>query len=404
MLPLLLVTLLPADVPVWNQWRGPTRDGVAPAAPAWPANLDGLKVKWQSPKLGPSYSGPLVLADRIVTTETVDAKNEVVTAYDRKSGEKLWSRDWPGAMTVPFFAAKNGSWIRATPAADESTVYVAGIRDVLVALDLKTGDVKWRLDFVETLKTAPPDFGFVCSPLVDAKGVYVQAGGAFHKVDKATGKIIWTALKDGGGMMGSAFSSPVFANLAGKEQVVVQTRTTLAGIDRDSGAVIWKKEIPSFRGMNILTPVAVGGDSVFTSTYGGTTQKLAVKSEGGSYAANAAWSFKYEGNMTTPVVVDGHAYFLGKDRRAICVNLETGKETWRTEKTFGEYWNLVSQGDRILALDNRGSLYLLKANPKEFELISEKKKVAGSETWAHLAIAGNEIVIRDLYGLTVWTW
>lgn len=400
-----LSTALAADAPAanWPQWRGPTRDGVVTSAQPWPANFEGLTQKWSTPKLGPSYSGPLVLSDRIITTETVQAKNEVVTALDRATGKPVWKKEWPGSMTVPFFAAKNGSWIRSTPAADESNVYIAGIRDVLVALDIKTGDEKWRIDFVAELKVPPPDFGFVCSPLVDADGVYVQAGGAFHKVDKKTGKIIWTSLKDGGGMMGSAFSSPVFSTLAGKEQVIVQTRTQLAGVDRKDGSVIWKKAIPSFRGMNILTPVSVGSDGIFTSTYGGNTQLLKVKSDGGNYNAESGWSFKYEGNMTTPVVVNGHAYFLGKDRRAVCMNLETGKQTWRTEKSYGEYWNLVANGDKLLALDNRGTLFLLKANPAEFELLAEKK-VANAETWAHLAVAGNEIAIRDLYGLTVWNW
>jgi outer membrane protein assembly factor BamB len=280
---------------------------------------------------------------------------------------------------------------------------VAGIKDVLVALDLKDGTEKWRVDFVKDTKAAPPDFGFVCSPLVDKAGVYVQAGAAFHKVDKATGKILWTSLKDGGGMMGSAFSSPAFATVAGKDQVVVQTRNELAGVDRESGAVLWKRAVPSFRGMNILSPVVFGDDGVFTSTYGGTTQLFKVKSAGGAYETENGWAFKYEGNMTTPVVVNGHAYLLGKDRRAICVDLATGKETWRSEQRFGEYWSLVAAGSKILALDNRGTMYLLNANPKELEILSERK-VADAETWAHLAVCGNEIYVRDLNGLTAWTW
>jgi outer membrane protein assembly factor BamB len=401
-----LAVVVTADpVPTWTQWRGPSRDGIVVSKEAWPKSLQGdsLKLTWKTPELGPSYSGPLVLADRVITTETADGKREVVSAWDRKTGKLLWRSEWDGAVSVPFFAARNGSWIRATPVADTDTVYVAGMRDVLVALDVQTGKERWRLDFMAKLKTPAPDFGFVCSPLVDDSGVYVQAGGAFQKVDKKTGKILWTTLKDGGGMMGSAFSSPVFATLAGRDQVVVQTRTELAGVDRANGSVLWKRTVPSFRGMNILTPVTVGDDGVFTSTYGGSTQLFRVKSAGGNYETENGWSFKYEGNMTTPVIVNEHAYFLGKDRRAICVNLTTGKETWRSEKTFGDYWNLVANGDTILALDNRGILFLLKANPNELEII-DQRKVADSETWAHLAVCGDEIVIRDLKHVAMWKW
>lgn len=388
----------------WPQWRGPSRDGRV-VGPAWPNTLagDALQPLWQVENLGPSYSGPIVVGNRVFTTQTVDKKREVATAYDRASGKELWKASWDGSISVPFFAAKNGSWIRSTPACDGKTLYVAGIRDVLVALDAATGKELWRVDFAKEFATPPPDFGFVCSPLVDGNAVYVQAGGGFTKVDKGTGKVLWRTLKDGGGMMGSAFSSPVFARLAGRDQIVVQSRTKLAGVDPESGKELWSKEIPSFRGMNILTPVPHGEAGVFTSTYGGNTRLLKIEKTEDRFAASDAWSFKYEGNMTTPVVVESHAYVLGKDRRLLCANLETGKETWRTEERFGEYWSLVANGDKILALDQRGILYLFKANPVEFELL-DKRKVTESEAWAHLAVCGDEIYIRDLTSLRAWRW
>ncbi|AMV25264.1 outer membrane biogenesis protein BamB [Gemmata sp. SH-PL17] len=402
---LLFSSLAPAaDPAVWPQWRGPARDGTV-TGPAWPDKLEGAALErvWRVEKLGPSYSGPIVATDRVFTTQTVDKKTEVVTAHDRKTGKELWKTSWEGSITVPFFAAKNGSWIRSTPAFDGQTLFVAGITDVLVALDGGTGKEVWRLDFVKEFGTPVPDFGFVCSPLVDDAGVYVQAGGGFVKVDKKTGKVLWRALKDGGGTMGSAFSSPVFAKLAGADQVVVQTRTKLAGVGRDTGKELWSKEVPSFRGMNILTPVPVGADGVLTSTYGGNTRLVRVKNTDGTFDTSDAWALRYEGYMCTPVVVGGHAYVLGKDKRLVCVDVRTGKEAWGTDERFGDYWSLVANKDRILALDSRGILYLFKADPKEFDLI-EKRKVAESETWAHLAVCGDEIFIRDLNGLSAWRW
>jgi outer membrane protein assembly factor BamB len=392
----------PAALQTWQQWRGPTRDGRVTVG-AWPDKLQGdaLKQVWRVENLGPSYSGPIVARDRVFTTQTVDKKTEIVTAYDRRTGKELWKTSWDGSLTVPFFAAKNGSWIRSTPAYDGSTLFVAGIRDLLVALDGQTGKELWRYDFVKEFEAPPPDFGFVCSPLVDDAGVYVQAGGCFAKLDKKTGKLLWRSLKDGGGMMGSAFSSPTFARIGGKDQVLVQTRTRLAGVDRETGRELWGREIPSFRGMNILTPVVIGEDAVLTSTYGGNTRLMRVKRERDAYEVGDGWGLKYEGNMSTPVIVKGHAYLLGKDRRLLCVNVETGAEAWRTDERFGEYWSLVANGDKILALDQRGILFLLKANAQEFDLL-DQRKVAEAETWAHLAVCGDELFIRDLNGLTAW--
>ena len=119
-LPLLCVSLAAAEP--WNQWRGPTRDGQVSGA-SWPSRLDegSLKRRWRLP-LGPSYSGPVMNSDQLFTTETVDKKRERVTALRRSDGSVLWTRDWEGSLSVPFFARSNGDWIRATPTLDGETL------------------------------------------------------------------------------------------------------------------------------------------------------------------------------------------------------------------------------------------------------------------------------------------
>ncbi len=389
----------------WPQWRGPARDGfVAAKSPAWPDKLDAntLKPNWTIKDLGPSYSGTIVGEAMVYTTQTVDKKTEIVSAYDRTTGKPVWTKQWDGAITVPFFAAKNGSWIRATPTLDGDKLYVPGIRDVLKCFNAKTGEEVWTFDFVKEFASEVPSFGTVCSPLCDDKFLYIQAGGHLCKLTKDTGKLAWKSLKDGGGMNGSAFSCPVFATLAGKKQLVVQSREAMFGVDMDSGKELWTKKIATFRGMNILTPITLG-DQVLTSTYGGTTQLFNVRSSGDGLKTEDTWSLKYEGYMTTPVVVADHAYFLGKDKKAICVNLKTGKEAWRSEKTYGDYWSLVANGDKLLALDSRGKLILFKANPMELEILAEHT-VTKSETWAHLSVCGEEVFVRDLVSLTSYRW
>ena len=388
----------------WPQWRGPNRAAVLENAKPWPKSINEKTLQriWNVKDLGPSYSGPIVSETAVFTTETIDKKIERTTAFDRKTGKKIWSAEWNGSLSVPFFAAKNGSWIRATPALDGENLYVPGISDLLVCLNAKTGKENWRFDFVKAFKSQLPTFGCVSSPVVDATGIYVQAGGCVAKLDKTNGKVLWQSMKDGGGMNGSAFSCPVIAKLADQEQLVVLGRTHMAGLNLKDGKEYWKREIPSFRGMNILTPV-IYGNEILTSTYGGTTQGFKIQKSEKDFRAENGWSFKYEGNMCTPVIVDNHAYLLGKDRRAICVDLKSGKETWRSEKTFGEYWSLVANGDKILALDNRGKLLLIQANPKELVILDERK-VSDAETWAHIAVCKDEIIIRDLYGLSLFRW
>ena len=393
------VSLLAAD---WPQWRGPQRDGQFTGG-AWPDKLDTnhLQQVWRV-ELGPSYSGPIVAGDRVFTTETKDKKFEIVTAFDRKSGKQLWQAKWEGALSVPFFAKSNGDWIRATPACDGESLFVAGMRDMLVCLDAQTGAERWRVDFVKKLDAPVPDFGFVCSPLLDGDDLYVQAGASVMKLNKRTGEILWRTLKDQGGMWGSVFSSPVIATLGGQRQLIVQTREKLAGLTLEKGEALWSQPVEAYRGMNILTPV-IDKDTVFTSTYGGKTIGFKVTQTDDKFSIAPSWTHKSQGYMSTPVVIGGVAYEHLKSQRVMAIEIETGRELWTSDKSFGKYWSLVANGDRILALDQAGKLFLFRANREKFDLL-DQRKLTSAETWAHLAVAGDELYVRELNALVAYRW
>ena len=391
-----------AEPSTWPQWRGPSRDGQVGGL-AWPEKLDTnhLQRTWRV-ELGPSYSGTIVATDRVFTTETKDKKFEVVKAFERETGKELWRAHWEGGLSVPFFAKSNGDWIRSTPALDGERLYVAGMRDVLVCLDARDGKEAWRKDFVKELGTPLPDFGFVCSPLIDGDAVYVQAGAAFVRLNKLTGEVVWRTLADAGGMWGSVFSSPVFAELAGKRQLLVQTREKLAGVEPADGKVLWEQPVKAFRGMNILTPV-VYKNTLFTSTYGGKTIGFKVAQVDGKFTITEAWKHKAQGYMSTPVVIEGVAYNHLRNQRVMAIEVETGRELWTSDRSFGKYWSLVAQGDHILALDQRGVLFLVRANKEKLDLL-DQRKLTEAETWAHLAIAGDELFVRELNALVAYRW
>ncbi len=385
----------------WNQWRGPNRDGQI-AKTEWPGSLEkgSLDQSWKV-KLGPSYSGPIIAGDWVFTTETKDKKSEVVRAFDRKTGKQVWEKDWAGAMKVPFFAAANGSWIRSTPVYSDGKLYVAGIKDVIVCLDAMTGNVDWKLDFVKRTGSKVPSFGCASSPMVHGKFLYMQGGGAVYKIDKKSGKIVWSSSKNQAGMMSDgAFSSPIVATLGGVEQVVVQTREKLVGINIETGSELWGKPIPSFRGMNILTPTIIG-DTIFTSNYRGKSYLYEVKKSGGKFSITEKWNNRLSAYMSSGVVIEGHMYLHLQNQRFACIDLKDGAIKWRSSP-FGKYWSIIANGNQMLALDQTGDLLLINANPEKFEVVS-KRKVA-NDSWAHLGIVGDQVFVRDLNGLYVYLW
>ncbi len=389
----------------WPQWRGPTRDGLVVSA-AWPTTLDErvLKPLWRV-EMAEGYPGPIISGDRVFTVETLEEKDEVVRCFDVKTGQQQWEKRWPGAMKVPFFARRNGSWIKATPACDGERLYVMGMLDDLVCLDVKTGDEVWRVDFKQRYATNAPMFGQACSPLVDGDAVYVQAGLSVCKLNKKTGETIWRAMDDAREMNGGNFSSPVIATVAGKRQLLVQTRAELAGIDIESGAVLWRQTIKSFRGMNILPPTAVGQDTVFTSSYGGGSYMFRLTANAdGTLASEQLWANDIEGYMSSPLVIDGYLYMHKRDQTFTCIDPKTGQAKWTSERKFGEYWSTVYNGKHILALDQNGTLLLIEASPDEACKIIAERKIAEEETWAHLALEGDRLYVRELKGLAVYRW
>ncbi len=398
----------------WAQWRGPTRDGQT--AVTLPESLDEATVKeaWRVP-LGASYSGPVVGpapvgpapdgqggrgGGRVYTTETVAQTYETAKAFDAATGELLWEAKWKGAFSVPFFAKANGDWIRSTPALDvdetgAGTLYVAGMRDVLVALDAATGAEKWRVDFAARAGADPEMFGHVASPLVhtDADGnkaVYAHTIAGFSKLDAATGETLWNIL-GGDPENDGAFSSPFVATIAGVEQILVQARTKLCGVNPADGAVYWEQPIEVFRGMNVLTPTVLpageNGDAarLLTSTYGGGTTLFEVArvpeaGDGDAWTVKTLWENGRQGYMSSPVVIDGFVYQHLKNDRIVCYDLETGEAAW-TSTPFGGYWSMITDGTRILALDARGDLLILAADPAEFKIL-DKRHVTDATSWA----------------------
>ena len=384
----------------WHQWRGPARDGTVPGSD-WPSDLSGLELEWRS-ELGKGYSGPLVVGDLVVVTESADEGTERARAFSRLDGAERWSISWPGRGKVPFFAARNGDWIRSTPVHDGEALYVGGMEEVLLKLDATTGRELWRIDFPARFGTAIPEFGFVSSPLLDGEAIFVQAANSILRLDRFTGETIWRQLESSADSFSSgAFSSPVLAEVAGRRQLLVQTREILFGLDPESGEILWDQPVPNFRGMNILTPM-VFQDQVFTSSHRHGTYLYAIEDSGDGFGVREVWRNKVQGYMSSPVIIDGHAYLHLGNGRLACIELATGREQW-ISKPFGNYWSIAVQQDKLLVLDAGGELLLLRANPLQVEVL-DARQVSDQSTWAHIAVSGDQVIVRALQGLSVYRW
>src|SRR5439155_163926 len=71
-----------------------------------------------------------------------------------------------------------------------------------------------------------------------------------------------------------------------------------------------------------------------------------------------------------------------------------GEPAWTSPSVNGKYFSLVLAGDAVLVLNSEGELRAFKADPGECTELA-KWRVSGKGVWAHLAVAGNRLYVKD---------
>jgi outer membrane protein assembly factor BamB len=229
----------------------------------------------------------------------------------------------------------------------------------------------------------------------------VQAADSFIAVDRLTGQSRWRCLERPQKEQGS-YSSPDFATVSGRAQLLVANIDDIAGVDSTTGQVLWKKTLDSYDAGCILAPIAYR-DGVFTSTRASHTGYYPIDRLGDQLMIRDGWKNKLAAYMSSPVVINDHAFMHLRNGRFACVALEDGTVNWISPRPFGRYCSMVWYQDRILALTDEGELLLIEAATDEFRLL-DSRQVAEQETWGHLAVAGQSVLVRERDAIVVFDW
>ena len=267
----------------------------------------------------------------------------------------------------------------------------------------RDGKERWRIDFVKEYGTPEPNMGMTSSPLIDGDAVYTLAGGGIVRVNAKTGKVDWRTLTDDPKLEGGATSSLMLATIAGRKLVVALNRKTLALVELESGKIVWRQATPAYRNTTTVTPIVIGDASVFVSMIGGRSMRFDFVANVDKLSGRRVWDASQVAYMSSPVKIGDYLYAHLESRRFACFDIKSGRVKWTSDETFGEYWSMAVRGDRILALDQKGVLYLVRATPDKFDLL-DQRKVLDAETWAHVAVCGDEVFVRDHKGLTTYRW
>jgi len=270
--------------------------------------------------------------------------------------------------------------IEGTPAIANGVVYIGSFDEHLYAIDLQTGNEKWRYK-AGALKTP--------AAVRDGKVYIGNMDGMLHVVDAAKGTKIWTyetpnqaEITSGVSFMGNKIlfgcadeslyclsekgeklwtfrvqGGPVLATPA-----ISQDRTFVAGCDSTLHVLDAAKgeELSSLDlGGQIGSTAAVAGDHLFVGTMGSSVLGVDWKQ------SKISWTFEPEKSRqpfySSPAVTDKLIVIGCRDRHVRALDRAKGTEVWDFVASGQVDCSPVIVGDRVIvgAKDRTGSLYVL---------------------------------------------
>lgn len=380
----------------WPQWRGPARDGVAPLAipSTWPATLTR---SWSLP-VGVGHASPVIAGNRVVV-HARQGEREVVRALDLASGREAWRYDEVVPYTMNPAARGHGPGPKSTPVVAGGRVFTFGISGILTAFDLASGKLLWRAE----APPAPPEFGTAMSPIVEGALVIVHLGandaGALTAFDAATGRPRWRWRGDG-----PAYASPVVAVLGGVRQLVTQSENAVIGIDVADGTLLWRIPFTTNFDQNSITPLIVKDLVIYSGLDKGTAAARPVR-RGAAWTIEPVWhNPQVSMYMSSPVAAGDTIYGLSHRSRGQFVALDaaSGRTLWTTPGREGDNASIMLAGGVLLLSTTNAELIVAAATPERFTPLA-RYTTAPSAVWAHPAVSGRRIVVKDVDTLICWT-
>ena len=387
----------------WSQWRGPSRDGVIPAAvipKQWPK---AVKRGWEV-EVGEGYSSPVVANGRAFLHSRRDP-DEIVTAIDLASGKILWQQKYTASFTKNQYATQMAKGPNSTPLIAGTRLFTLGVTGILTAWNTADGTIAWRNDYSASIDTSKLFCGTAMSPLLEGGSLIVQVGSDVHggrvlALDPATGKERWSAKGPGPG-----YASPLAETIDGVRQIITMTNGSIIGLDAANGATLWSIAFPDDWHENIVTPIWTGNSLIVSGTRQGT-HAYSLTRNGSAWTAKQLWK-NAETTMYTvsPVFVDGVIYGMSNKRRGQFVALRAtdGGLKWSTQGRDGNHASVLQTRDHVLFLTDGGVLIV---NRLTADGVTEERRyeIGRSATWAVPVPLPDGLLVREATGVVKISW
>jgi len=382
----------------WPAFRGPTEDGIAPAANlplswdretnvTWRTELPGQG--WASPVIG---DGVIYLAAAIPRDDNPDGDYDLaVILVDLESGEirrvsELIRQEGAAAAKIH----KKNSHASPTPLLVGDSLFVHFGHQGTACVD-RQGDVVW----VNQDHVYPPVHGNGGSPvLVDDALIFTCDGSENPYVvalDAKTGKEKWRTPRPLDAPRKFSFATPTVIDSEDGPLVIAPGSDCVLALDPRDGQIRWWVR---YDGYSVVPKPVLSNGRVLVATGFGPTKLLAIRTGGSGEVTESHIDWEVDrGIPKTPSVIahDGLVYLVSDDGIALCIDGQTGEVVSRNRLGGNFSASPILVGDRLYFTSEEGVTSVIRAG-REFEKLASND--LQEAILASPAVAGDALFIR----------
>lgn len=375
----------------WPRWRGPDGNAVSTETdlPVRWSTMD--KVRWKIAVPGQGTSSPIVWGEHvIVTTAFQNGLRRAVFCFDRSNGQQRWNYELTD--DDPEISSILTGHAAATPATDGTHIVASFGNAGIICLDL-VGKLRWRKRF----GTFETDLGLASSPIFhDEMAILVcdHDGNRFRSFDSfvialdlKTGETKWKTDRPD---LYRSWSTPIVVSANDKQELIINAQDELRGYDPASGMQLWR--VPGMTGWVTPSPIFAHGMIFATSGRDGPTLAVRPGGRGDVAATHLVWREpRGAPYVCSPLVYGEYLYVHNEAGILVCRAVRSGKEIYR-QRLEGKFTaSGVAADGKVYLANEEGVTFVIKAGP-QYELLA--RNALDGECLASPAISGGNLFLR----------